>query len=353
MPPVLPPNQPPAAAQAAPTAAPAGPNVATQQIATDVATTRTNAQNAITALLAAVTAAAEPNAQQQVIDNVVTTRTNAQNAITALQAAVTAAPARPNAATQQIGPNVPPPPVQPVTSPQALPVTPKKFREKTVEAAGAATKLAVPTGLVAAGVSIADWPILGRIPYLPEAAQWTQKSILSASNFLGVNTGTAATTSWLAALPNWVGPTAVAAGGLWGLGKFSEWLTLREKSGFNVLKTMWNGTRLVYDLPKVTLGKVWQWTKSPFTKKENIINRSVVGIKNIVRDWAWNPLIKPVVHPTKLGVGVGILGAVFGNALTGGSPLVIAGTLYGIGNYLTNKGHLAGAPSSPAAVHGK
>lgn len=235
----------------------------------------------------------------------------------------------------------------------AIVASPKTFREKTAEAAGAATKLAVPAGIVAAASSIGNWPILGKIPYLPEAAQWIQKGILSASDFLGMNTGTlaAAPHSWLAALPTFVGPTAVAAGGLWGLGKFNELLTGREKSGFNVLKTMWNGARSVYDLPKFGLGKVWGWTSSPFTRKENILNRSAVGLRNIVRDWAWNPLIKPIISPTKLGVGAGILGALLGNAATGGSSLIIGGTLYGIGNYLTNKGHLAGSSAAPAASH--
>jgi|GEM_PF-2052548 hypothetical protein len=214
-------------------------------------------------------------------------------------------------------------------------------------------------GIVAGGSSVADWPVLGKIPYLPQIASGLQGALTSVTNTLGLGTGPAATASWLQNWPSWLykiggstmpaalGPTVLGAGGLLALGKLNEWLT-GKKGG--LLRSFWNGVRAPVDIPMWGLNK---FTKIPSQLKKGanwVLNRPSV-------QWVRQNIVAPttkfvgnVIKPTKWGLGAGVAGWWLLSGATGGQALVWAGAGYGLVNLLNNSGVLHGRGGGAAAT---
>jgi len=205
-------------------------------------------------------------------------------------------------------------------------------------------------GIVAGGSSVAEWPLLGKIPYLPQAAGWLQSSIGSVAKYLGLNTGTMATNSVMAALPTWVGPAVGGAltipAALWAIGLAKGYITGKRYGGF--LGHVRAGTGVFYQpLFAAYRGtmyareKAWDWTKTALG--------AVVGTP---AKWAYNHVVKPVipaVKPTVWGVG----GAALGGAMfTGGTSLLVGAGAYAAINYLNNTGWFKGKGGAPGAPAG-
>jgi len=190
-------------------------------------------------------------------------------------------------------------------------------------------------------------PILNKIPYLPQISASIYGGLNTVANYFGINTGYAATNSFLAGLPTPTAPIALGGLGLWGLGKLNEKITGRPKpSGRNFLQTMWNGVRSVYDFPAATLNKAGEYTKKTAGW---VWDYGIRTPARIARDYVWNPLVKPMVKPTLWGVGGGFLGAAAA-ASVAGTPLTPAIALGFFGmNYLKNKGILSGKQPDVAA----
>ncbi len=191
--------------------------------------------------------------------------------------------------------------------------------------------LAVAGGAVVGGSALSAFPIIGKIPFLPEVAQAIQNGLVAGSNYLGMNTGAAATNSvlgnsWLAAMPN-LGPALLGAAGLYGLGKLSEKLTTRKSS--NIFQTMWNGVRSPYDLTKAGGSMLLKIPGGIGTAA------SAVGKWTMEKYKKW---VAPNLLPAAIGVGSGLIIA----PLTLGSPLIVGLAGFAVAKYLKVKGHLGG-----------
>ncbi len=202
--------------------------------------------------------------------------------------------------------------------------------------------LAVAGGAVATGSALSALPIIGKIPYLPELAQAIQNGLVAGSNYLGMNTGAAATNSvlgnpLLAAMPN-LGPAVLGAAGLWGLGKLNEKITGHKSGGGNFFGTMWNGVRSPFDLT-MAAGSMLMKTPGKIGKAA-----SDAGHWTMEKYKKW---IAPNLLPAAIGVGSGVIIA----PLTLGSPLIVGLAGFGIAKYLKAKGYLGGGTAA-ADAHG-
>lgn len=212
------------------------------------------------------------------------------------------------------------------------------------------TTLGIGATLAGAGSSLASWPIIGKIPYLPQAAGWLQSSIGSVAKFAGLNTGPAATNSIMAALPAWAGPALGGAltipAALWAIGLAKGYITGKRYGGFwghvrAGAGTFYQPLFAAYEYTMSAREKAKDWTKAAF--------ETVVGTP---AKWAYNHLVKPVipaVKPTVWGVG----GAALGGAMfTGGTSLLVGAGAYAAINYLNNTGWFKGKGGTPAAPAG-
>ncbi len=258
--------------------------------------------------------------------------------------------------SQRTEPSPPVPEVLPAPSPDTVRTyTPTAGAEGSVDTGKwgvgkYGTTLGIGATLAGAGSSLASWPIIGKIPYLPQAAGWLQSSIGSAAKYLGLSTGPAATNSVMAALPAWAGP---ALGGaltiptaLWAIGLAKGYITGKRYGGF------WGHVRAgagifyqpLFAAYKYTMHareNAWKWTKKALG--------TVVGTP---AKWGYDHLVKPVipaVKPTVWGVG----GAALGGAMfTGGTSLLVGAGAYAAINYLNNTGWFKGKGGAPGAPAG-
>jgi hypothetical protein len=233
-----------------------------------------------------------------------------------------------------------------------------------ISAAGAA--------VAAGGTGIESLPILGKIPYLPEAAAWLQHSFFGAANYLGLNTGALATKAYLATLPSWLGPAAIGAitipAAIWGIGKIKQALYQMVNDtqfpGFlqpvkEALKTPIQIAAMPFKLFQASMRGIGSTARGTAKFSKN----AITGTANFLFKKPYESIVKPLANiagqalkPTGWGVG----GAVAGGLLAAGSGagalgIVTVPVLYGIMNYLKNSGKLGGggaAPSAPAASHG-
>lgn len=176
---------------------------------------------------------------------------------------------------------------------------------------------------IAAGTgAVGSWPILNKIPYLPQIASSITSGAGSVANFLGINTGPAATYSLLASLPAWVGPAlggAIVAPPLLSAAGWLKGVVLgKEYGGF------WNcakeGARLPLELVNLPFGAVntirknaWGWTQKGFDKTVGAGYRQTKRI-----------LKSPITHWGTAGAVAGVTFASFA-----GAPVLIPSAIAG------------------------
>ena len=232
--------------------------------------------------------------------------------------------------------------------------------------------------LSASGSSLASWPLLGKIPYLPQALGWLQGSITGVTNSLGIGTGPLAThsvlqtwPSWLwqiggSTMPAWLGPALTGAvvipGALWSIGKMKSLITGTEYSGFvqpikEALKLPFQTAAAPFKLGYKGLLKLREGTV--FTGKKigdlgkGIVKYGVTEPLKFLNEKLVKGVIAPMLKPTGWGVG----GAVAAGLLMGSNPgfLTAIGLGYLIPNLIKNKGWLIGGggtgSSSPTGSH--
>lgn len=206
-------------------------------------------------------------------------------------------------------------------------------------------------------------PLLGKIPFFPQAGAAMFSGLNSLVTPLGLGTGASATNSALAIAPTWAGPLGAAVLGiptaLWGIGMAKNWI-----KGDDRKKGYWgnvaDATELIASIPfmpyhyamkaRVKTGEIaqstWNIAKTPFKGAWNLGANIAKG--------AWNmttATTSAALTPTKWGIG----GALLGVALSGGSAAAIpvtAGLGYGILNYLKNTGAMNGKDGGSSSGHG-
>jgi len=205
---------------------------------------------------------------------------------------------------------------------------------------------------------LAQFPLIGKIPYLPQAAAALQAGINSMITPLGFGTGTQATNTLMAGLlPTGVGAALTGAAlipaGLWSIGMAKSLLT-GEKYGLG-MGNIKEASRTIVGLPSKTYGAVIDarnWAGKKVGQTWNIAKAPFAGAWNIARNitkGAWHATASTTsaaLKPTKWGMGGALLGTAIA-AGTGGAALpVLAGGGYALLNYLKNTGAMDGKSST-------
>lgn len=229
-------------------------------------------------------------------------------------------------------------------------------------------------GLTAAGATMAAFspsvisqiPLIGKIPYLPQAAAAFQSGIQSVLSPLGLGTGVNATHSIMYALPNWAGYAGVAGlavpAGLWSLGMVKSLITGKRYGGLT--GNIKEGARTIVGAPFYAYDQLMNARYKGGKLAQSTWNTATAPIKgtwnlgkNIVKG-TWNGATQATsaaLRPTWAG-GAGLAGGtvlgVMGAPLTGGASLIASPLLgYAAGNMLKNSGSLEGKAATTASAH--
>lgn len=234
-------------------------------------------------------------------------------------------------------PEKPEPKPKPPAAPQPAPEPKRNFLARaagwTWEKLKVGSLLGTTGGIIAGGSSVESWPLLGKIPYLPQAAAWLKGTLLGAAESLNIGTGSMATNSIFQMLPTATAPIALGGAGLYVLGKLNAYLNGKEKSG--LLRTIWNGVRSPVDIPLGIVRKTPTWIKNSARKVWDFQpiawarNKVVMPALKITGQFAGNAL-----KPTGWGVG----GAAAAGLLLFPNPgfLMAIGAGYVIPNLIKN-----------------
>ncbi len=289
-------------------------------------------------------------------------RTNAPTAAPA------ATPAAPPAATPAAPPAATPAQPQVPASPAPRELTaddkaPTDARDKPFKYARN-TVIGGAAAMTALGSGISQIPLIGQIPYLPQAAAWLQSGLTSLTAPLGLGTGVNATNAFMASLPTALGPASAVALGiptaLW-LGGLGKSLITGEKYG-GYWGNVAEATKTIAEIPfmpyhyamkaRVKTGEILNGTfntvKKPFVGAWNLAGNIAKG--------AWNTATattSAALTPTKWGIGGAFLGTTLALSTGAGAAIpILAAAGYGISNYLKNTGAMNGSATSSSAGHG-
>ncbi|MBP9850781.1 MAG: hypothetical protein KBC47_03755 [Candidatus Peribacteraceae bacterium] len=200
-------------------------------------------------------------------------------------------------------------------------------------------------------------PLLGKIPYFPQAGAAMFSGLNSLVTPLGLGTGTSATNWLMAMAPNFVGPTAAVALGiptaLYGIGMAKGFIKGERYGSFG--NHVSEGTRLISELPfwpyKILMkareetGQIakstWNTATAPIKGTWNLGKTIAKGTWKGAKE-ATTAALKPT-WSGGIGAGIGSVFGVMGAPLTGGASLVASPLLgYAAGNIFKNSGASAG-----------
>jgi hypothetical protein len=186
--------------------------------------------------------------------------------------------------------------------------------------------------LGANATAIAKWPILKAIPYLPQAASWFTTKAAAFASYLGINTGAAATSPWLAGITTSAGPFLGGAIGmpllLSAAGYVKSKVVGKNYGGFwNCMK---EGAKLPIELVNLPFGVVNKirekgggWIKDAF---KSTIGRAFHGAVAYAK-----PFVSATIKPTWPGVATAVAGG-FLASMTAPALLPGIGVGYVVGN---------------------
>ncbi len=212
--------------------------------------------------------------------------------------------------------------------------------------------------------TLASIPLIGKIPYLVQAAQWLNSGVSSLVSPLGLGTGSQAINTFMAGLPAGVGlgltgavaiPTALWLGGL-----TNSLITGEKYGGFignmtEATKTITEAAFWPYNIAMGARNKAGAFAQGTY----DTIKKPFVGAWNVasnIAHGAWNATTETTsaaLKPTKWGVGGAFLGTTLALSTGAGAAIpILAGAGYAISNYLKNTGAMNGNAATHSAGHG-
>lgn len=243
-------------------------------------------------------------------------------------------------------------------------------------------RLGTLVGGTALGLGIGSAPALAGTSAVGSAlastANWTSGALTSVAKYIGLGTGTNATSnlmmtltngSWMPTLPAWlggaslgnaIGPAIVGAGALYGIGKLKSLVTRETYPG--VIRPMWEamkipaevavgGVKLGYNTLMKGPGYV---ADKAYKTVAGALNWGIKKPLGFLKNTVWDKAMKPALAPTAWGVGGAVGGALLGT-FTGGNSYIVGGLGYMGMNLAKHMGWIGGsgnsAPSSSGNGH--
>ena len=245
--------------------------------------------------------------------------------------------------------------------------------------ASGSQRLGTLLGGTALGLGIGSAPALAGTSAVGSAlastANWTSGALTSVAKYIGLGTGTNATSnlmmtltnsSWMPTLPAWlggaslgnaIGPAIVGAGALYGIGKLKSLYTREYYPG--VVRPMWEAMKIPAELTHEAVRLGYNGLmKGPGYIADKAYN-TVAGALNwgvkkplgILKDKVWDKALKPALAPTAWGVGGAVGGALLGT-FTGGNSYIVGGLGYMGMNLAKHMGWIGGSGNSASSSSG-
>lgn len=208
---------------------------------------------------------------------------------------------------------------------------------------------------------------------LAGAGAWTSGALTSAAKFIGLGTGTNATSNlmmaltnngWMPILPEWlgsvsagnaIGPAIVGAGALYAIGKLKSLITRENYPG--VVRPIWEAMKIPAEL---TVGGVKLGynglMKGPgyiaggvYNTVAGALNYGIKKPLSFLKHTVWDKAMKPALTPTAWGVGGAVAGSMLIAPFTGGSPLIVGGLGYMGMNIAKHMGWIGGSGNATSS----
>lgn len=210
-------------------------------------------------------------------------------------------------------------------------------------------------GGTALGLGIGSAPALAGTSAIGSAlastANWTSGALTSVAKYIGLGTGTNATSnlmmtltnsSWMPTMPAWlggaslgnaIGPAIVGAGALYGIGKLKSLVTRETYPG--VIRPMWEAMKIPAEIAHEGIRLGYNGLmKGPgyiaggaYNIVSGALNWGVKQPLGFLKDKVWDKALKPALSPTAWGVGGAVGGALLGG-FTGGNSYIVGGLGY-------------------------